>query len=140
LFITLLASIVQTIFVQGLKRYVFPDLVRPRMFFEDFASFRQIEDVEYYSSNAFPSGHTATAFTIALILSIFLTDKRWSIVFILLAIGVGISRIYLMQHFFVDVYFGAIFGVISALLSANIIGKNKYLQERFGGRGLGYGT
>lgn len=137
LIITLLAAIIQTIFVQGLKRYVFPGLVRPRMFFEDFGSFRQIEDVEFYSNNAFPSGHTATAFTVALILSLFVKDKRWSLVFILLAIGVGISRIYLMQHFFVDIYFGSIFGVISALLSAYFVGKNRYLGEKFGGRSLG---
>jgi membrane-associated phospholipid phosphatase len=136
LFITFLAIIVQTVFVQGLKRFVFPGLVRPKMYFENFGSFRQIEDIQFYSNNAFPSGHTATAFTCALIFSLFLEDKRWSLALVLVAISVGISRIYLMQHFFIDIYFGSIFGVISAIFSAYVIGENKYLRNRFGNRSL----
>ncbi|MBR9997931.1 MAG: phosphatase PAP2 family protein [Cyclobacteriaceae bacterium] len=136
LFITILAAIIQTVFVQGLKRFIFSGLVRPRLFFEDFGTFRQIEGIEFYSNNAFPSGHTATAFTCALILSLYLRDKRWSVLLILAAVLVGISRIYLMQHFFVDVYFGSIFGMVSVILSAYIMLGNKYIHGNFSGRSL----
>lgn len=136
LFITLAAIIIQTIFVQGLKRIVFSDIVRPKLFFEDFTTFRQIEGVEFYSNNAFPSGHTATAFTCALIFSLYLKDKRWSLLFFLVAIGVGISRIYLLQHFFIDIYFGSVFGIISVLLAVYLIMGNRYLTDRFSGKSL----
>lgn len=127
LLVTLLTVVIQTIFVQGLKLLIFPDLDRPKLFFENFLELRQIDGIEVHSYYAFPSGHTATAFSIALILSFFLSNKQWSLFLILGAIVVGISRIYLMQHFFIDIYFGSFFGVISALLSLYLLGSRKPL-------------
>jgi len=129
-FITISSIIIQTIFVQGLKRYVFQDLVRPKLFIENFMDLRQVEGVEIHSQHTFPSGHTATAFTIALILSLYVKNKSWTVVFMLAAILVGISRMYLLQHFFVDIYFGSVFGVLSVILSFYLIGNSEYLKRR----------
>lgn len=125
LLVTLLTVVIQTIFVQGLKLVVFPDLDRPKLFFENFMELRQIDGIDIHSYYAFPSGHTATAFSVALILSFYLSNKKWSLLLILAAIGVGISRIYLLQHFFLDIYFGSLFGVISVLLSLYLLGSRK---------------
>jgi len=45
----------------------------------------------------------------------------------MLAVLVGYSRIYLSQHFLFDVYFGALFGVISAFII--IFMMQKFNQE-----------
>lgn len=67
--------------------------------------------------NSFPSGHTTTAFTLALLMA-FEAKRTWcDIVFPLIALFVGYSRIYLAQHFVTDVLGGVIIGLLSACLS-----------------------
>lgn len=68
--------------------------------------------------NSFPSGHTMGAFGFFIMMSFYLTQqqKKWSILFFILALGCGFSRIYLGQHYFKDVYFGSIFGVLIVLV------------------------
>ena len=106
----------QTIIIQGLKRFVFDDVVRPRLFFEDFNALYQVPGVEIHASNSFPSGHTATAFTVAVLLSLMIKNKYWTALLMVLAILVGLSRIYLLQHFFIDIYFGSLIGFLNALI------------------------
>ncbi len=68
--------------------------------------------------NSFPSGHTIGAFGFFLLLSLLLpkSQKYWSILFFILALACGYSRMYLGQHFFADVYGGSIIGTILAWL------------------------
>jgi membrane-associated phospholipid phosphatase len=111
--IVLIAAVIsQTIVIQGLKRFVFGDVVRPKRYFENFESFYQVPGVEIHSANSFPSGHTATAFTVAVLLSLMTGSKRVSAVLMIMAILVGISRVYLLQHFFIDIYFGSMIGFL----------------------------
>ncbi len=63
---------------------------------------------------SFPSGHTANAFALAMLL--YLEDKRYWPMFILAAI-IGLSRIVLGEHYLSDVLFGAFFGMLIALFS-----------------------
>lgn len=71
-----------------------------------------VPNVDVHSFHSFPSGHTATMFCFAVLLSLLLR-KRWiSIVLLVLAVLVGYSRIYLLQHFLMDVAVGAAVGVI----------------------------
>lgn len=64
---------------------------------------------------SFPSGHAATAFAAATILTFFDKKRRWF--YYLVAILIGYSRIYLGCHYFLDVIAGATIGhVISRLL------------------------
>lgn len=66
---------------------------------------------------SFPSGHTMTAFSIALVVSYFYPNLEWPMYF--LAISIGLSRIVLGMHFLSDVLAGAVLG--SALGVASLV-------------------
>ncbi len=91
---------------------------RPARFFEIYH--QQIEAVDgvqlYMSFTSFPSGHSATAFALAISLILISPwwRKQWWQAFVLAWI-IGYSRIYLGQHFPMDVYWGALLGILSGL-------------------------
>jgi membrane-associated phospholipid phosphatase len=62
---------------------------------------------------SFPSGHTMSAFGLFSLLALMAGPKQKKAAFLLalLAIFVGISRIFLVQHFLVDVLAGALLGM-----------------------------
>jgi membrane-associated phospholipid phosphatase len=74
--------------------------------------------------NSFPSGHTMAAFGLYAALAFY--AKKWYQAFGLffLALLVGYSRIYLSQHFLVDVIFGAMLGCLAALVG--FAGANRF--------------
>jgi undecaprenyl-diphosphatase len=80
----------------------------------------------YFSTHSysFPSGHTQTVFAIATVLSAFLA-VRYNLITFLLAIAVGMSRMYLGVHYFTDVLGGAAAGILLGLLAL-------YAMHRFG--------
>ena len=63
--------------------------------------------------DSFPSGHAATSFAGAALLSRFL-PARWPVLF-LLAAGVAFSRVYVGVHYPADVVGGAILGTLVAI-------------------------
>ncbi len=110
-------TIIQTSIVVFFKQFLFDSLPRPKIFFEGIVPLNFVDGVTVFGYDTFPSGHTATAFAIATLFA--LTFNKHYLVSFLLFIGatlVAFSRVYLMQHFFVDVYIGAIIGVLSALI------------------------
>lgn len=72
-----------------------------------------IEGIQLYTGQtSFPSGHTMSAFALyGLVAFLFPKKKLWGILFFSIALLTGISRIYLVQHFFQDVYLGALIGL-----------------------------
>ncbi len=97
----------------------FFDHNRPSLYFKELGIFEKInlvDGIELWEKYSFPSGHTMSAFAIYGFLA-FLIGWKKSLGFAMLclAILVGISRIYLVQHFLQDVYLGAIFGVLIAM-------------------------
>jgi undecaprenyl-diphosphatase len=71
---------------------------------------------------SFPSGHTMTAFSIALVLSYFYPGLEAPIYF--LAVSIAISRVVLGMHFLSDVLAGAVIG--SALGLGSIVAFASY--------------
>jgi membrane-associated phospholipid phosphatase len=65
-------------------------------------------------SHSFPSGHTATAFAGATMLSFFV--PRAAPAFYVLAAAIAYSRLYVGVHFPLDVVGGVVIGVATALL------------------------
>ncbi len=94
-----------------LKTYVFAQQVRPSVFFEGKEHLNFVQGVEIYRYHSLPSGHTSSAFALFFMMSILTSEKRWAPVFFALALLVGISRVYLLEHFFRDVYAGSVIGV-----------------------------
>ncbi|HZH65073.1 MAG TPA: phosphatase PAP2 family protein [Flavisolibacter sp.] len=117
-FMMVLASLVICTFLTHfLKRVVFADEARPLRALHDLARAVPLMNGKDAYANSFPSGHTSTAFTLALLLAIII-NKKWAAVFFpLIAFFVGYSRVYLAQHFVTDVLAGMIVGVISSYLS-----------------------
>ncbi len=116
--------IISSLLTQLLKRVVFPDELRPVTFLTTEFPIHLIEGIKMNRLYSFPSGHTATAFTIALLITILINKRIWNYLLPLLALLVGYSRLYLAQHFVSDVLFGIVIGIVSAFLSYYLIKKS----------------
>ena len=102
------------IIAQVLKYFIIE--ARPAVYLKDSSYQYFIDDVTLHNLHAFPSGHTASAFALAAVLSFAAKNKNYSILFLAAAILVGYSRIYLAQHFIDDVLAGAVIGLLSAII------------------------
>jgi membrane-associated phospholipid phosphatase len=109
-FVFLLSGLMVQLF-----KNIFP-MPRPQTLLENTNYQYFIHGVTNVGNASFPSGHTATAFGTVTILSIFTKNKMISLLYLLAAILVGYSRIYLGQHFLQDVLAGALIGVPVALI------------------------
>ena len=67
-------------------------------------------------SSSFPSGHTLGAFTLFTFIALYTSQQKTAFLWLLPAVLVGVSRIYLGHHFLEDVVFGAFLGVVWAFL------------------------
>lgn len=67
-----------------------------------------------YGLTSFPSGHTATIFSLAFALSLFF--PRYRILLFCFALAVGLSRVIITSHYLSDAVGGAYVGVISVFL------------------------
>lgn len=73
-------------------------------------------------THAFPSGHTAAAFAIAV--SVWLCNKRWGMGFLIGAVSIGLSRMFVGVHWPLDVGVGAMVGSGVALVSYLLVVSN----------------
>lgn len=119
------ALIICTVLTHFLKRVVFPDELRPIGILT--SRVRTIEGLQINRIHSFPSGHTSTAFTLALLLAFRFAKPFWTFFFPVIAFFVGYSRVYLAQHFVTDVFAGALIGIVSAFLSLMVY---KWWKER----------
>lgn len=109
----LLASICFTstgLSIQFLKKFVFPDMVRPKLYLQDY-DLHFVEGVKVLANHSFPSGHSATAFSMFLLLALLFRKPLYGMFFCVIAIIAGMSRVYLLQHFLLDVLVGSVIGV-----------------------------
>jgi len=98
-----------------LKYSFFAESHRPYYFLKDDPSFHKIANFTYHISNSFPSGHTTSIFALMTIFAlVYQQSKLVSVAFFLCAILVAFSRIYLSQHFLIDVVAGSFIGVACA--------------------------
>lgn len=105
------------------KQVLFDGEPRPVMYFKDLAELRLVPGHKMNQWNSFPSGHTMAAFALFASLA-FYTTKRWvAFGLFILAFLVGYSRMYLSQHFLVDVIFGAILGCVAAIAGLRLAGR-----------------
>lgn len=111
----LTAFLSQGILVQFLKKIIFSDMYRPIRHFQDTTLLHFVEGIDINSHFSFPSGHSATAFCFLTLATLWTKNNRLALAFFVTALLAAYSRIYLFQHFFADIYAGAIIGVLSSL-------------------------
>ncbi len=97
-----------------LKNFVFPDYLRPSAFLEDFV-YKKAEGFTLYTNHSFPSGHAMSAFGFCTVLALQLNRSLSTWLLALLAVLMAYSRVYLNQHFMVDIVVGSWIGFILAL-------------------------
>lgn len=102
-----------TIVVQTAKHFF--NAPRPMRYFSDTAVVHTVKWVTVHGSCSFPSGHTTTAFAMFCFLALISKHKATGIIFISMGLIAAWSRIYLAQHFFIDVYIGSIIGTLSSV-------------------------
>jgi membrane-associated phospholipid phosphatase len=98
-----------------LKRVFFRHLERPKQLIDN-QLLHFIPNVDVHAHFSFPSGHTATIFCICFLLSLWIKNRIATVLLLVVALVVGYSRIYLLQHFLMDVAAGATIGVVCTYL------------------------
>ena len=104
------------------KRVVWPDAPRPKILIEQLLAqnpdlqIHLVDGVHLHSSHSFPSGHTTGAFALFGTLALMAKKPLWKLFWLLLACLVGYSRMYLSQHFLIDVTVGSFIGMTAAVL------------------------
>lgn len=114
------------IIVQIFKRFVFEDSFRPVKFFEGVYPLHIVNDVVMKMHFSFPSGHSTTAFALFFCLASIINNKLLKFIFFIFALLTAFSRVYLSQHFLIDIYFGAIIGILVSVFFYKWI----YLSEK----------
>lgn len=119
---------------QVLKLTFFDDVMRPVGYFGKEANIHFVEGVTRHIKNSFPSGHSTSAFALALFIVLVFNMRKTGWLMLLIAVTVGYSRVYLAVHFPVDVYFGSIIGILTATICYAWL--NDPFTIKFGNKGL----
>ena len=123
-----------TIIVQVLKRIIFVNSFRPNVILPQLFPHIVIDTIpflRFHKNFSFPSGHATMIFSLIILLIYAFEIKNifYQIALVIIAIFVAMSRVYLMQHFFIDVYFGALIGSLTTFITIHYFEKYK-LNDR----------
>jgi len=114
-----MTGVVVLLISKGLKEFFQQN--RPIAWFKEMNLYEVLNLIEgeplFSGASSFPSGHTMSAFALFGLLA-FLIPQKKSVALVILSIAllVGISRVYLIHHFFIDIYAGSIIGTLLALI------------------------
>ncbi len=134
-FIIAIGYAITSLSAQAIK-YIFI-APRPKLYFgKQIAHAHFVKGIDILSTYSFPSGHTTTAFMLAVMFTYWCRNKGWGPVFLLLAIMVGYSRMYLSEHFFEDVLGGSVLGFVLTVIWLYWIESREFIQKPGWQRGL----
>lgn len=109
---------------------------RPLLYFqENFSEITLplVQGVDMYRKHSFPSGHTITAFALFFGLALIVKNKWLKVLFFVMASLVGYSRVYLSQHFAIDILAGSVIGIFSAWVCYPLL---KKMDAKWGKKSL----
>jgi membrane-associated phospholipid phosphatase len=106
------------VIAQMLKRVFFADAGRPSVHREALGAMDWVEGIDLHAMHSFPSGHSTAAFSMCLALAVVFGQRNWAVPFALLAALLAFSRVYLSQHFLVDITAGSAIGTLTAVAVA----------------------
>ena len=110
---------------------------RPKLYFGGHLNNIHFVKGQYIDMfDSFPSGHTVTAFSTALLITYLCKNKNWGVLLLIVAALVGYSRMYLSEHFFEDVTAGSALGVFLTIFWLSWIDGKKFLHTARWNRGL----
>lgn len=125
----LLNFLISTLLTQLPKNLFWDQLSRPMASGIPHDQIHTVKGVTLNMWNSFPSGHTATAFTIYLVTVFFFPKKEIVILGAFYAIACGYSRVYLAQHFPLDVAGGIVVALITVSISIYIRKKDTDVKK-----------
>jgi membrane-associated phospholipid phosphatase len=101
-----------------LKHWVYYEVTRPHFVFQYYVreQLKLIEGVDIVAFHSFPSGHALSAFALFFCLLFVTKNHLLKLLFFILAVVAAYSRVYLSQHWLIDVYVGSMIGFIFAVL------------------------
>lgn len=115
----LTGSLLSSLAVNLFKKVLLHNIYRPSKYFEMYETYRLhlVDGVHLHSLQSFPSGHTATAFNLFLMMALLVKNNSLKLILFVMAVLVSYSRVYLSQHFLLDITVGSVIGVVFILLS-----------------------
>ena len=127
-----------SVFVQVLKRAF--NAPRPVQYYQGQEQIRIPPGLNAHHWHSFPSGHAVTAFALAAVLAYLLPPpyRKYSWVLVAAAALTAFSRVYLAQHFVLDIVVGSVLGVfLTYHLIYLLLNCRWYHSARLEGRVLG---
>ena len=112
-----LSGMLSGFITQFFKKVVFGSMVRPSLYFEELQiPLYVIDGVNMHSNFSFPSGHSTAVFAMATCIMLFQKNNKFDLLIVLSAVLVAYSRVYLSQHFLIDITVGSLIGVSISIL------------------------
>jgi len=129
----ILVALLTLVLVYFFKQIVYPDAIRPIVFFEQqLVDIVNRPEITLNRKHTFPSGHTTAGFAYFFYAALCADKRVFQLLFLALAFMVGLSRIFLIQHFVSDVVAGSVLGVaIASIMYYFVVHNNGFKSPRF---------
>lgn len=119
-----IAGVLTLLLIALFKKVIFVGMARPAKYI-GLENLHIVDGVKMAFWNTFPSGHTTTAFAIFTILCLYFNKCKTQYIWVSLAIIAGLSRVYLSQHFLIDIFVGSFLGISIGFVSMAFFCKPK---------------
>lgn len=122
----IIISLIMLMLTSIFKQLFFPEVMRPIKYFSSVLNENwnvNNFDFTFHRFKSFPSGHTTSASICGFFIMRYFKNIYLRLIIYIVILFVGLSRVFLFQHFIIDVYVGVILGIICVFLGDEIIKK-----------------